>query len=348
MTSGSGRKLHIVSYYTKRDLRERTLRRVSEDPRFVGEAGGEWGLSVDEQEYPDPVSDSAPACAERSQSHFVEPPRVAHDRGSSDDATSFRTRATPTSPHQVQASSPRWQSTDWRSSPTQSFPAASGSCAVRKVSEQEVDDSRAQLQDASLHSAQPRAQSVRHPQAIDSRDSVSCSGPLATANVEARPPLKRQRSSSAGESLSRRPSGPSPLERLLPGRHGDAPALRASGHLLTESNIRGAMGSSMASRRLADPGCLTPTSSQDQDSAVGALLSLKGSHVGSASQNNETPLTTPEGCSDDTGTPTGGMPLRTQSSGQGSASVPSPGDRTQGPKRFSSDRDILSKLSVRL
>lgn len=56
MTTTSGRKLHVISYYTKRDVREGLLRRVSEDPRFVGENGGEWGLEVDEAEYPDPIS----------------------------------------------------------------------------------------------------------------------------------------------------------------------------------------------------------------------------------------------------------------------------------------------------
>ncbi|CBQ73073.1 related to cAMP-independent regulatory protein pac2 [Sporisorium reilianum SRZ2] len=56
MTTTSGRKLHVISYYTKRDVREGLLRRVSEDPRFVGESGGEWGLCVDEAEYPDPIS----------------------------------------------------------------------------------------------------------------------------------------------------------------------------------------------------------------------------------------------------------------------------------------------------
>ena len=56
MTTTSGRKLHVISYYPKRDVREGLLRRVSEDPRFVGEKGGEWGLEVDEAEYPDPIS----------------------------------------------------------------------------------------------------------------------------------------------------------------------------------------------------------------------------------------------------------------------------------------------------
>lgn len=55
MVTTSGRKIHIVSYYTKKDIREGRLGRVSEDPRFVGEAGGEWGLHIDEEEYPDPV-----------------------------------------------------------------------------------------------------------------------------------------------------------------------------------------------------------------------------------------------------------------------------------------------------
>ncbi|KAJ1029061.1 hypothetical protein NDA18_002689 [Ustilago nuda] len=56
MTTTSGRKLHVISYCTKRDVREGLLRRVSQDPRFVGENGGEWGLEVDEAEYPDPIS----------------------------------------------------------------------------------------------------------------------------------------------------------------------------------------------------------------------------------------------------------------------------------------------------
>lgn len=56
MTTTSGRKLHVISYYTKSDVREGRLRRVGEDPRFVGEGGGEWGLTVDESEFPDPIS----------------------------------------------------------------------------------------------------------------------------------------------------------------------------------------------------------------------------------------------------------------------------------------------------
>lgn len=55
MTTTSGRKLHIVSYYTKRDALQVRLCRVSENPSFIGEGGGEWGLEVDEQDFSDPA-----------------------------------------------------------------------------------------------------------------------------------------------------------------------------------------------------------------------------------------------------------------------------------------------------
>lgn len=58
VTTASGRKLHVISYFTKRDVREGRLRRVSEDPRFVGEGGGEWGLQVDKEEYSFPDGQS--------------------------------------------------------------------------------------------------------------------------------------------------------------------------------------------------------------------------------------------------------------------------------------------------
>jgi len=51
ITTTSGRKLHIVSYFTKKDAASGRLRRVSKDPRFVGEGGGEWNLKIDKVEY---------------------------------------------------------------------------------------------------------------------------------------------------------------------------------------------------------------------------------------------------------------------------------------------------------
>ena len=81
MTTTSGRKLHVISYYTKRDVREGMLRRVSEDPRFVGESGGEWGLTVDEAEYPDPISRAGDLPPGVDPQHFEgsqSPPGPAH------------------------------------------------------------------------------------------------------------------------------------------------------------------------------------------------------------------------------------------------------------------------------
>ncbi|GAC93517.1 hypothetical protein PHSY_001082 [Pseudozyma hubeiensis SY62] len=81
MTTTSGRKLHVISYYTKRDVREGLLRRVSEDPRFVGENGGEWGLEVDEAEYPDPISragDLPPGVNPEDLEGSQSPPGPAH------------------------------------------------------------------------------------------------------------------------------------------------------------------------------------------------------------------------------------------------------------------------------
>ena len=55
MTTTSGRKMHIISYYTKRDARECLLRRVVDDERFLNEDGAGWNVVVDENEFPDPA-----------------------------------------------------------------------------------------------------------------------------------------------------------------------------------------------------------------------------------------------------------------------------------------------------
>ncbi|KDN51991.1 hypothetical protein K437DRAFT_45028 [Tilletiaria anomala UBC 951] len=57
MITGSNRKMHVINYYTKRDLREETLRRVGQDPRFENIDGNGWPVEVDETEYPDPALD---------------------------------------------------------------------------------------------------------------------------------------------------------------------------------------------------------------------------------------------------------------------------------------------------
>lgn len=53
ITTGSKRKLHVISYFRKGDLRSNVLRRVSEDPRFFCQNGGIWGVKIDKREYGD-------------------------------------------------------------------------------------------------------------------------------------------------------------------------------------------------------------------------------------------------------------------------------------------------------
>ncbi|PWN21523.1 hypothetical protein BCV69DRAFT_172870 [Microstroma glucosiphilum] len=162
MITTSGRKVHIVSYYTKKDLREGRLGRVSEDPRFVGEAGGEWGLHIDEEEYPDPVAAlDTPSGGHDGQSvgneeDSPDSPATANESAhpSSTPAASRSTQATGTSVGQYQISSV--------------FASTSPSLAV--------------------------AQSASLKRPMEGADGLNQSSMSAN-----RPPLKRLRSSSTGE-----------------------------------------------------------------------------------------------------------------------------------------------------
>lgn len=53
ITTASRRKLHVISYYRKSDLRNSHLRRVSEDPRFFAQTDGPWAVKIDQKEYGD-------------------------------------------------------------------------------------------------------------------------------------------------------------------------------------------------------------------------------------------------------------------------------------------------------
>lgn len=54
ITTTSGRRLHIISYYHKHNLREHSLCRVDDDDRFTNAHGDGWHVAVDKAEYPDP------------------------------------------------------------------------------------------------------------------------------------------------------------------------------------------------------------------------------------------------------------------------------------------------------
>ena len=55
MTTGSGRKMHVISYYTKSDVYRETLKRISADDKFDAEKQEGWKVLVDENEFPDPA-----------------------------------------------------------------------------------------------------------------------------------------------------------------------------------------------------------------------------------------------------------------------------------------------------
>lgn len=346
MTTASGRKLHIVSYYTKRDLREGRLRRVSEDPRFVGEAGGEWGLEVDEVEFPDPVLNGNEQAAGAHAQAGVSP---AHQQPQQAGATVNTASA---APHR----------------------RPSGDQCDSILSKDDVPSSP-----RSLHSV-PRPEQRKGTGILDAQENASCipraffpdhglnhglkrprspQDPLPQPMV--RPPLKRMRSSSAGELLITKPILSPPLGECTTLRPCDVASRRQSDApnmlTLTESNIRGAglVDTRLRGfRPMLTPGgrnddshaSRTPSTEAEQDSAAGVLLSLRGSQGGSflfPGGSSTTPLTTPED---------GTTPPERASSGKSSSqqATPPTGTSTRciAPARSASDKNALNKLSLRL
>lgn len=321
ITSASGRKLHVVSYYTKRDIRENRLRRVSEDPRFVGEAGGEWGLSVDEHELPDPDYEN------------IALPRAEHE-------------------HAVQSSvggeSPRDTLAKDATVSRPISPASSiASAGDTRFAASSRGFARAHLPavcwDRDAHSGYPTHVTMSSKRS--SHDMVSPHYPPR--------PFKRARSTTPERRAPPIRAMPtlSQLDGSAPRRQSDDALSRSCNKMLTVSNIRGTGVQPTAFQSPLTPSLYdsdTPSGSE-QDGAAGALLSLRGandSHMlkrldesqsGSSRQSNSTPLTTPEG-SNGTNTPKDLYSESKRLSLQ----------RPPAPDRMPSDADALSKLGVRL
>lgn len=51
ITTASNRKLHVISYFRKNDVRMGLLQRVSKDPRITGRGPESWNVQVDEEEF---------------------------------------------------------------------------------------------------------------------------------------------------------------------------------------------------------------------------------------------------------------------------------------------------------
>lgn len=318
ITTASGRKLHVISYFTKRDVREGRLRRVSEDPRFVGEGGGEWGLKVNDEEYsfhdginraghglPDGQGD-ADILDEDDEDDVLDSPI-------SRPATTLPTSVAVS--HQPQFVEP---------------------APVRDEIERQALSEPVSIQN-------PRKRSLPEDSDIDPAIS-NASAQLERAPM--RPKLQRLRSSSysgtpSGSKSNSYQSGySSSVATTVP----SSDPLDGNGKILqplTTSQYSSIVGRSSAIRALVSPTLpresairgsaneMQPSDSQDSANAVGALLSLAG---GSSK-------------------PSGPSPLSDKSNGENSPNGTTSvlGLNVKGlPERHQSDRNALNMFSVRL
>lgn len=319
MTTSSGRKLHVISYYTKSDVREGRLRWIGEDPRFVGEGGGEWGLTVDEHEFPDPIT--------RAGDLSADVPLDELD-------TSASPSSSPILPGKSQHISQGWTS-EADSPTTSSCPSSAEDVAKDAKDVKDVTESRhvshgqwsadgapfyesrhlnslpAQLNPADQHHARfPRGTWPSHG---DSLPVHNVNGKRSLGDIETpvhatnqarpvRPQLKRLRSSSMNS---------------------------GSEHYLAPIRVAGRANSADDSVSAGTPGL------HERDSAVGALLSLRSS-IGSIGDESSPSLTS----------------MRTAFTRSPSASTPGSMDQEPAPVSKSTficaDRAALDRFKIRI
>ena len=69
--TSSNRKLHVISYYNKDDIKMGYLQRVSKDPRIMGTGPDSWNVQIDENEYGELLSREASYVTKRLMSPQV-------------------------------------------------------------------------------------------------------------------------------------------------------------------------------------------------------------------------------------------------------------------------------------
>jgi hypothetical protein len=247
ITTSSGRKLHVISYFTKRDIREGRLRRVGEDPRFVGEGGGEWGLKVDEQEYSFPDMQQIGRVNGHGENGSTS---LSRDQGDDDDS-------------EVSDLSDRRSASPARHQATSILDMKEDSKRKRSPKEIEDDDQK---------TARPRLSRVRSSSMSGLQSSGMNSSGVNSSEVIVNDSSLQSSSSFAttvpSESFSRGKEAKYKHTGLSvsTNNRGRSSAIRAllSPTMPRESAIR-------------DSACeMKPTQSQDCANAVGALLSLAG------------------------------------------------------------------------
>ncbi len=324
ITTSSGRKLHVISYFTKRDIREGRLRRVGEDPRFVGEGGGEWGLKVDEQEY-----------------SFPDMQQIGRHHGQGDMGNTSASR------DQGDEEGSELSDMSDRRSPSPSRHVSAGALDKKddpkrkrsiKAEEEELNSTQ--------KSVRPRLSRVRS----SSMSGLQSSG-MNSSGVNSSERTGNESSLQSNSSLATS----IPSESMSRSKE---PKYRHGGLSVTTNN----RGRSSAIRALLSPtipresairdsACeMKPTQSQDCANAVGALLSLAGKSSATtpefapastqveakASATVSSPIQAPEASSSSTSSPTSASPVGL-------------GLHVKGPpKRRELDLAALNKFSVRL
>lgn len=317
ITTASGRKLHVISYFTKRDVREGRLRRVSEDPRFVGEGGGEWGLKVNDEEYsfhdginraghgglPDGQGD-ADILDEDDEDDVLDSPI-------SRPATTLPNTASSIQQSQFAQPAPVRDETD-RQAPSEPIILSQNPRKRTLPDDSDIDPAisgaSAQLDKAPTRPKLQRLRSSSYSGTLSGSKSNSYQSGYSSSTATTVPssdPFE-------GHSKTLQPLAPSPYSSIV----GRSSAIRAlvSPTLPRESAIRGSANE------------MQPSDSQDSANAVGALLSLAGgSGKPSPLGNNPKSESSPNGTTSGLGLNVKGL-----------------------PERHESDRNALNMFSVRL
>lgn len=331
ITTASGRKLHVISYFTKRDVREGRLRRVSEDPRFVGEGGGEWGLNVNEEEYS--FHDGMNRGTQGNQPEGEGDADILDEDDEDDVLDSPLSRSTATAPINNQFVEPEITRQDVGKQPGQ--PSESGPSFLPNLRKRSLPDD-SDIDPAINHAFVPSIKPPTRPKLQRLRSSSYSGTPSGSAGSK----TNSYQSGYSSSIATTVPSSDHPLDGQS--KIQNPPPLTTSTQHSQTSHYSSIVIRSNAIRALVSPTLpresairgsaneMQASESQDSANAVGALLSLAGG------SNDKKSL--------------GPSLLKTEaSSNLPNGTISGLGLTVKGlPERHESDRNALNMFSVRL
>lgn len=106
ITTASNRKLHVISYFRKNDVRMGLLQRVSKDPRITGRGPDSWNVQVDEEEFGELLNRETEhlpnhIVMDGKQNLYMEDEKRAMKRSLSDDSSLASSPPAPEEPEQA-------------------------------------------------------------------------------------------------------------------------------------------------------------------------------------------------------------------------------------------------------